>query len=94
VAAEAKEGAVRIYAKGDRVTQPQYGPGTVTAADAQHTVIDFDSHGLRTFLTSVVALETTTEPAPARAAGARRTKRSAARTTAPNPADTPRTPTT
>jgi hypothetical protein len=55
---------MRIYASGDRVTQPQYGPGTVTSANAQHTVIDFDGHGSRRFVTSMVMLEATTQPAP------------------------------
>jgi hypothetical protein len=56
---------MRIFAVGDRVTQPQYGPGTITSANAQHTIIDFDGHGLRTFITSIVSLEPTDAPAPA-----------------------------
>ena len=50
--------------KGDRVTQPQYGPGTITEVDMYHTVIDFDGHGLRRFITNRVALEPTTDPGP------------------------------
>lgn len=70
---------MRIYASGDRVTQPQYGPGTVTSANAQHTVIDFDEHGIRTFVTSMVTLESTAKPAPnpaARSKARRRTPKS------------------
>lgn len=55
---------MRAYAKGDRVTQPQYGPGTVTEVNDRHTVIDFDQHGLRTFATPLVRLEASDEPAP------------------------------
>jgi hypothetical protein len=51
-------------AKGDRVIQPQYGAGTVTEIDTIHTVIDFDLHGPRRFITSRVNLAPTTEPGP------------------------------
>lgn len=69
---------MRIYGKGARVAQPNYGPGTITDANAHHTVIDFDQHGLRTFVTSLVTLAPTSEPAPERAKSARRTKRAPA----------------
>ncbi len=65
---------MQLYVKGDRVVQPQYGPGTVAEANAQHTIIDFDNHGSRTFITRMVTLERTTEPAPVRPAGARRAR--------------------
>jgi hypothetical protein len=58
---------MRLFAKGDRVTQPNYGPGTITEANAYHTVIEFDEHGVRTFVTDRVILEPTSSPAPARA---------------------------
>jgi len=38
---------VRGYAIGDRVSQPQYGTGTIRLVDEYHTVIDFDDHGIR-----------------------------------------------
>jgi hypothetical protein len=65
------------YKVGDRVTQANYGHGTITGADDHHTVIDFDEHGVRTFATSMVVLERTSEPAPARGVKARRTKAAA-----------------
>jgi len=71
-----------VYAKGDRVSQPQYGPGTVIDANARHTVIDFDQHGLRTFVTDMVTLETTTEPAPVRSRAAARRRLARKRTDA------------
>ena len=55
------------FAKGDRVIQPQYGAGTLTEVNERHTVIEFDEHGPKTFITSLVTLERTSEPAPARA---------------------------
>lgn len=75
---------MRIFTKGNRVTQPQYGPGTITSTDEQYTIIEFDNHGTRTFVTNMVRLEATSEPAPAkarvksRAASAKTTKKKAA----------------
>jgi hypothetical protein len=65
---------MRNYAKGDRVQQATYGAGTLTEVNEHHTVIDFDQHGIRTFVTKLVVLESTAEPAPLRAKGARRPK--------------------
>lgn len=53
-----------VYSTGDRVSQPQYGDGTVTAANQYHTVIDFDTHGSRTFATPLVRLERSLTTAP------------------------------
>ena len=55
---------MRLFAKGDRVTQPQYGPGTITSVDERHTVIEFDDHGRRTFVTTMVSLDVTSTAAP------------------------------
>ena len=64
--------------KGDRVAHFQYGPGTITDLDVYHTVIDFDAHGSRRFVTSRVTLERTSDPGPSaaerRAAAAQRTR--------------------
>ncbi len=60
------------FAVGDRVSQPQYGPGTITAVDESRTVIEFDEHGTRMFATSMVVLERSDAPAPVRAAKSRR----------------------
>ena len=69
---------MRIFTKGDRVMQPQYGSGTVADANDRHTIIDFDEHGLRTFSTPLVTLERSTVPAPVRAkAKAKRTRKAA-----------------
>lgn len=60
------------YAAGDRVAQGQYGPGTVIECNERHTVIDFDEHGVRRFVTTMVVLESTTTAAPPKRARARR----------------------
>ena len=62
------------WAKGDRVSQPTYGAGTLVEVNEHHTVIDFDEHGRRVFATRLVVLQATNEPAPAKAARKRATK--------------------
>ena len=57
---------MRVFAIGDRVSQPQYGAGTVAASNEYHTTIDFDEHGPRTFATSIVKLERSATVAPPR----------------------------
>ena len=65
---------MKSWTKGDRVVQPTYGPGTLVEVNEHHTVIDFDEHGRRVFSTRLVALQTTNEPAPAKAARKRAAK--------------------
>ena len=66
------------YSTGDRVSQAQYGDGTVTAANEYHTVVDFDAHGVRTFATPLVRLEPSATLAPPKPVKARRKARAAA----------------
>ena len=70
---------MKFFVPGDRVSQAQYGHGTVTRADEYHTSIDFDDHGPRTFSTSRSHLERSATAPPVKPA--KRTKK-AARTTA------------
>jgi hypothetical protein len=65
---------VRLFAKGNRVTHTRYGPGTIASTDERYTVVEFDTNGRRTFLTTMVTLEPTSEPAPASAGRSRRRK--------------------
>jgi hypothetical protein len=71
---------MRLFANGRRVTQPSYGTGTIVSTDERYTVIDFDDHGRRTFVTTMVSLEPSSTPAPERAgaAGRRRASRASA----------------
>lgn len=64
---------------GDRVSQANYGTGTITSADDHHTVIEFDEHGVKTFATNLVVLERTAAPAPERGSRSRRTTKSRAK---------------
>ena len=75
VAADAASRAgnlMKNWSKGDRVTQPTYGAGTLVEVNEHHTVIDFDEHGRRTFSTRLVTLQATNEPAPHKASGTRK----------------------
>ena len=58
---------MRLFTIGDRVSQQQYGAGTVSASNEFHTIIDFDEHGPRTFATPIVKLERSSTVAPPRA---------------------------
>lgn len=63
---------MKLYNIGDRVMQTTYGSGTITLVNEYHTIVDFDEHGSRTFVTRMVQLEASNTVAPERP---RRTKR-------------------
>ena len=63
---------MRLFSIGDRVSQAQYGAGTVTAVNEIHTTIDFDEHGSRTFSTPMVKLEPSATAPPVRTKPSRR----------------------
>jgi hypothetical protein len=65
----------KSWTKGDRVVQPTYGLGTLVEVNEHHTVIEFDEHGRKTFASRLVTLQSTSEPAPARAARKRAPKK-------------------
>ena len=65
---------MKAWAKGDRVLQVTYGPGTLVEVNEHHTVIDFDEGGRRMFSTRLVALQTTNVAAPTRTPRKRATK--------------------
>jgi hypothetical protein len=71
-----EEAAVHRFSVGDRVSQSQYGAGTVTAVDERHTIIVFDEHGSRTFVTAIVKLEASDTEKPVKA---KRTRKTAAK---------------
>ncbi len=63
---------MKSWNKGDRVSQPTYGPGTLVEVNEHHTVIDFDEHGRKTFATRLVTLQASSEPAPNKAKAPRK----------------------
>ena len=66
---------MKNWSKGDRVSQPTYGAGTLVEVNEHHTVIEFDEHGTRRFSTRIVVLESSNTPAPARKAKTRAKKK-------------------
>ena len=57
---------MKPYPKNSRVTHASYGAGTITSADETYTIIEFDDHGRRVFMTDMVALSKTDIAAPAK----------------------------
>jgi hypothetical protein len=57
---------MKALSAAQRVTHDKYGLGVVTEADAEYTVIEFDEHGRKKFLTRLVTLQASDEPPPKR----------------------------
>jgi hypothetical protein len=62
------------FSANDRVLHSVYGLGTVREVNERHTTIVFDDSGTRKFVTSVVKLEHSSTPAPAKPARVKKTK--------------------
>jgi hypothetical protein len=54
---QSKEAIVQVLSSGQQVKHEQYGLGVVTESDAEHTAIDFDDHGRKLFVTSLMTAE-------------------------------------
>jgi hypothetical protein len=48
---------VQVLSNGQQVKHQQYGLGIVTESDAERTAIDFDDHGRKLFVTSLMTAE-------------------------------------
>lgn len=48
---------MRGLAEGQYVKHFQYGCGVITETDADRTTIDFDLHGIKKFVTSIMVVE-------------------------------------
>ena len=69
---------MQILSEGQTIKHNQYGLGTVTESNHERTTIDFDSHGVKKFVTSIWSAELIGEaPAgrPTRKRGRRKTLR-------------------
>ena len=53
------------HSRGKRESQDPYGPGTIVDCNERH--IDFDDHGVRLFVTTMVDLKPSTLPEPSKA---------------------------
>lgn len=65
---------MKLFAKGNRVAQANYGSGTVLSSDERYTAIEFDNHGRKVFITDMVTLTKSDEPAPNKPTKAKRKK--------------------
>jgi hypothetical protein len=69
---------VQILSEGQTIRHELYGIGTVTESNGERTTIDFDSHGVKKFVTSIWNAELVGEP-PADRPTRRRGRRKAAK---------------
>ncbi len=56
----AKEDVVQVMQEGQTIKHEVYGLGIVTASDQEHqerTAVDFDDHGAKLFVTSIMTAE-------------------------------------
>jgi hypothetical protein len=68
---------VKALAEGTYIKHFQYGLGVITASDAERTSIDFDLHGMKKFVTSIMVVEPA-EGTPPKRRSARKSKKTAA----------------
>jgi hypothetical protein len=76
-----KEAVVQVLSEGQCIKHDQYGYGIVAESDAERTTIDFDSVGLKKFVTTLMAMELVGE-APERPTKPRRRSKKAGATAA------------
>ncbi len=67
---------MKVLPEGQYIKHSQYGFGVVTESDAQRTSIDFDLHGPKKFVTSLMEVELSQETPPKRPR-AKRSKKTA-----------------
>ena len=70
---------MKILAEGLYVKHFQYGCGVVTESNEERTSIDFDDHGLKKFVTSMMVVEPA-EGTPPKRLGSKRRKKATSRT--------------
>ncbi len=68
---------MKALAEGQYIKHFQYGLGVVTESDAERTTIDFDLHGVKKFVTSLMVVDPAEGTPPKRPRGKRRKKASA-----------------
>jgi hypothetical protein len=52
-----KEDVVQVMQEGQTIKHEVYGLGIVTASDQERTAVDFDDHGAKLFVTSIMTAE-------------------------------------
>jgi hypothetical protein len=69
---------VQVLSTGQQIKHQQYGLGIVTESDAERTAIDFNDHGRKLFVTSLMTAELIGD-APVNPVRAKRRSRKSAR---------------
>ena len=65
---------MKALSEGQYIKHFQYGNGVITESDPDRTTIDFDLHGIRKFVTTLMVVETAEGTPPKRARAKRRKK--------------------
>ncbi|MGH9686299.1 MAG: hypothetical protein ACRD5K_04310 [Candidatus Acidiferrales bacterium] len=67
---------MKALAEGTYIKHFQYGLGVITESDSERTSIDFDLHGMKKFVTSIMVVELA-EGTPPKRKRARKSKKAA-----------------
>jgi hypothetical protein len=65
---------LKALAEGLYIKHSQYGLGVITDSDSERTSIDFDLHGLKKFVTSIMVVEPAEGTPPKRSRAKRKKK--------------------
>ena len=65
---------MKALSEGQYIKHFQYGNGVITESDADRTTIDFDLHGIKKFVTTLMVVEAAEGTPPKRARAKRRKK--------------------
>ena len=76
---------MKAFKESQYLKHAQYGYGVVTESDSERTTIDFEAHGKKKFVTSMISVELIDGDAPKSTRGSRRKKAAKAETPAPEP---------
>jgi hypothetical protein len=74
---------VKAFKESQYLKHAQYGFGVVTESDTERTTIDFETHGKKKFVTSMVQVELVDGDPPKAARGSRRKKAAIAKVAEP-----------
>jgi hypothetical protein len=80
---------VKVLPEGTYIKHFQYGLGVITESNVERTSIDFDLHGMKKFITSIVVVELA-EGTPPKRRRTKKTKKAAAATAVNGPATGPK----
>ena len=81
---------MQILQKAQYLRHEQYGLGVVTSSNAERTTIEFDLHGTKTFITSLMVVDLLRGEAPAKPAPPKPRKKTTSSSAAAKPKAAPR----